>query len=225
MDELGPLDRPPAPLRRQLVDTLRREIVAGRWKPGERLIERELCEAFGVSRALVREAIRQLEGEDLLEVVPYRGPVVATLDATTARHLFGVRSALEGHAAATFAARHDPAAKRALKAAAAGLGAALRAADRPAIIAAKAAWYDALLAGAANPVLDAQVRQLLARMAQLWSSSLGVPGRPAAAAAEIRAIAAAIERGDAAAARAAAEAFLTSAAAIVDRTLAKDSAA
>lgn len=67
----------------------------GRFRPGERLPERELCEMTGVSRTLVREALRQLESEGLIHVIPHRGPVVDRLSPEQARGIYQVREELE----------------------------------------------------------------------------------------------------------------------------------
>ena len=89
----------------QAVENLRQAIIKGHLAPGARLIERELCEMLGVSRTLVREALRQLEAEGWIENVPYRGPIVATTSADEARQLYEIRAALEGFAAKRCAER------------------------------------------------------------------------------------------------------------------------
>jgi DNA-binding GntR family transcriptional regulator len=71
-----------SPIPRQLLQSsvlerLREEIVAGIWMPGMRLQERILCERFGISRSPLREALRVLETEGLLELLPNRGAVVS----------------------------------------------------------------------------------------------------------------------------------------------------
>ena len=92
-----------APLRREIETRLRTAIVAGRFKPGDRLIEREMCELLGVSRASLREALRQLEAEELVKIVPHRGPVVSEVTVEEAEQLYDVRAMLEGLAARRFA--------------------------------------------------------------------------------------------------------------------------
>src|SRR5215813_3992360 len=92
-----------APLRREIENRLRAAIVGGRFKPGERLIERELCEMLGVSRPSLREALRQLEAEELVTILPNRGPIVAALTVVEAEQLYDVRAMLEGLAARRFA--------------------------------------------------------------------------------------------------------------------------
>ena len=92
-------------LRMLTVDALRRALLRRYFQPGDRLVERELCELTGVSRTSVREALRHLETEGLIENIPHRGPSVATLTKQDAIELFEVRSALEPMAARLFMAR------------------------------------------------------------------------------------------------------------------------
>lgn len=66
----------PASRRHRVADVLRQAITAGRFKPGDRLIELELAKSLGTSRAPVREALRQLEQEGLVVSYPYRGTEV-----------------------------------------------------------------------------------------------------------------------------------------------------
>ncbi|MBO0891831.1 MAG: metal ABC transporter permease [Acidothermales bacterium] len=93
-----------APLRTQVVRNLREAILDRRFTPGQRLVERELCELTGVSRTTVREALRQLETEGLVVLVPNQGPVVATMSLDEARDVYDVRGVLEALAASRFAA-------------------------------------------------------------------------------------------------------------------------
>ena len=75
----------PQPVRRQVEDALREAIVTGRFLPGDHLPDRVLCEAFGTSRSVVREAVRLLEAEGLVvgDQLPYSGK---RLNATMNRH-------------------------------------------------------------------------------------------------------------------------------------------
>ena len=68
-----------SPLRDQVVTELRQAILSGRLKPGERLVEGRLADELGVSRNPVREAIRALASEGLIEVTARRGAAVATM--------------------------------------------------------------------------------------------------------------------------------------------------
>ena len=84
------------PLRRdQAFDRLRDAIITGHFAPGARLIERELCEAMGVSRTSIREVLRRLEAEQLIEVEPRRGPIVARLTRKQVAEIYDVRALLE----------------------------------------------------------------------------------------------------------------------------------
>ena len=66
----------PRVLRQEVLEALRSDILSGRTKPGSRLLEADIAQRMGVSRAPVREAIRQLEQEGLVEFFPHRGAVV-----------------------------------------------------------------------------------------------------------------------------------------------------
>ena len=100
----------------RLVSGLREAILSGSLEPGRHLKDRELCEMFGVSRTLVREAVQTLAAEELIEIVPHRGPVVATLDRRTVAELYRVRGVLEGLACAEFAVNADERGRQALSA-------------------------------------------------------------------------------------------------------------
>ncbi len=63
------------PLRDVLREKIRAGIAEGRWGPGARLVERDLAEEFAVSRVPVREALRALESEGFVELLPRRGAV------------------------------------------------------------------------------------------------------------------------------------------------------
>ncbi|UZJ25961.1 GntR family transcriptional regulator [Rhodococcus antarcticus] len=96
------------PLRDQVLAVLRQRIVNGDYPPGERLTEDRLAADFGVSRNPVREALRVVEAEGFVIMVPRRGAVVATPDATTIADLFAVRERLEMLAARLAAERATP---------------------------------------------------------------------------------------------------------------------
>ena len=92
-------------LRDQVLAELRRRIVDGDYAQGERLTENRLADDFGVSRNPVREALRVVETEGFVQILPRRGAVVATLDETAIRDLFAVREQLETLAAGLAAER------------------------------------------------------------------------------------------------------------------------
>ena len=84
------------PRSKQVLETLRNHIITGRYEPGERLIEATISEQLGVSRGPVREALRQLDSEGLVRLVPYRGAVVlAVSDEEVQEVLIPIRLTLE----------------------------------------------------------------------------------------------------------------------------------
>ena len=84
------------PLREVIFNTLREAIIVGELKPGERLMEVQLADKMGVSRTPVREAIRKLELEGLVEMLPRKGAHVADLSVKDIMDVLEVRSTLDG---------------------------------------------------------------------------------------------------------------------------------
>jgi DNA-binding GntR family transcriptional regulator len=95
--------RLPAPafriLSEHVADTLGQVILSGRYKPGDRLIEQELADELGVSRAPVRDALRVLARRGLVTLVPHRGAMVTAISPELVIDAFAVRAVLEGMAA------------------------------------------------------------------------------------------------------------------------------
>mgnify|MGYP000809803812 CR=1 FL=1 len=83
------------PLRDVVFNTLRHAILRGELKPGERLMEIQLANKLGVSRTPIREAIRKLELEGLVLVIPRKGAEVADIKEKSLRDVLEVRKALE----------------------------------------------------------------------------------------------------------------------------------
>jgi DNA-binding GntR family transcriptional regulator len=94
-------------LHGQVIEELRQAILNGRLKAGERLVEGRLAEELGVSRNPVREAIRVLASEGLIEVTARRGASVVTMTEQEARETIEVRALLEGQNARLAARRQD----------------------------------------------------------------------------------------------------------------------
>jgi DNA-binding GntR family transcriptional regulator len=91
-----------------IVEQLREDILAGRLPPGSRLIECDLTSRFGVSRGPVREALRRLSADGLIEHWPHRGAVVRRLTEREIRELFAIRIEMEALAARLAAAAEAP---------------------------------------------------------------------------------------------------------------------
>lgn len=84
------------PLREVIFNTLREAIIVGELKPGQRLMEVQLAEKMGVSRTPVREAIRKLELEGLVNMLPRKGAHVANLSVKDIMNVLEVRATLDG---------------------------------------------------------------------------------------------------------------------------------
>ncbi|HVL36184.1 MAG TPA: GntR family transcriptional regulator [Burkholderiales bacterium] len=104
----GTLGHSHASLAERVADELRRAILTNRRRPGDRLIEDRLSEEMGVSRIPIREALRALAAEGLVDVQPRRGASVAALSPEVARDLVEVRATLEGLNARLAARHHQP---------------------------------------------------------------------------------------------------------------------
>lgn len=189
-----------APLREQVIAMIRNAILEFQLRPGQRLIERELIERFGVSRTTIREALRDLAAEGLVTVIPQKGAVVSAPSPEEAADLYDIRAHLESLAVERFIGRASAEQVQRLQmtvsdlvdvsySAAPSTQAVLRAKDR---------FYDALIEGAGSEVLKQVLVPLQSRVRVLRATSLGSPGRAREAADEIREIMAAIQRRDAA---------------------------
>ncbi len=84
------------PLRDVVFNTLRDAILTGKLSPGERLMENHLAEQLGVSRTPIREALRMLEQEKLVELVPRKGAQVLDMSEKEIVDILEIRSVLEG---------------------------------------------------------------------------------------------------------------------------------
>jgi DNA-binding GntR family transcriptional regulator len=171
------VDRIAAPLRYSVTESIRNAIATGHFRAGDHLPERELCELTGVSRTLVREAMRQLESEGLIKVEPHRGPFVARLSREQAGGIYQVRMELESLACCLFAENATDAQRQALKAALEDLKAAARRPGAQKRLRAKNQFYDCLVEGAQNEALGICLYMLNSRITLLRSTSMSAPGR------------------------------------------------
>ncbi len=197
------LEQPAALLRDRVLARLRWAIMAGHYAPGERLLERELCEALGVSRTSVREALRQLEIEQLVATGPRGRPFVAVVTAEAARSIYELREILECAAARLFCARASAAQVAALDTLAARFRQALESGDLEERLAVKAEFYELLFAGAGNPDMARVFVQLFNRIGFLRYRSLGQQARAERRASELDEIVARLVARDAEGAEAA----------------------
>ena len=209
----------PQPVRQQVEAQLRGAIISGTLAPGSHLSDRSLCEQFGVSRSIIREAVRLMEAEGLVTVVPYRGLFVAFLSAAEAAQVYEVRGALEALAGEGFAQRASDEERAELRRIYEELAAIGPAAGREALLDLKRRFYEVLLCGSRNAYVGRMLGQLLNRNTQLRATSLSDPGRLPQTVRELRRIVEAVERRDPDGASQACREHVAAAAAIALRIL------
>ncbi|WP_244519248.1 GntR family transcriptional regulator [Paracoccus alcaliphilus] len=201
------------------MDRLRQAIVTGRFASGDRLVERSLCDQLGVSRSVVREAIRYLEAEGPVETLPRSGPVVATLDWPRARQIYDIRRLLEAEAAAACAAAADPVVEARLRAALDGMQLAKGSGRPDGLLAATTSFYEVIFTAAGHEVAWEIVQRLNGRISRLRAITLASTDRSISGHAHMQRICAAICNRDPAAAAAAVHAHLKDAAEIARASL------
>jgi GntR family transcriptional regulator, trigonelline degradation regulator len=201
MDSALFITREMSTLRQQVTAKLRQAILSGRFGPGERLVERELCESLGVSRPLVREALQQLHAEGLILHTPHKGPTVATISAQEAKDIYAVREYLEALAGEGFARHASDEQMKRLRQALDYLATPAASATTDALLAAKNEFYAILLEGCGNLVAGQLLTQLNNRITLLRRLSLSRAGRLPETLKELDAIVRALESRDAAKAK------------------------
>ncbi|TWE28791.1 GntR family transcriptional regulator [Prauserella muralis] len=179
------------------MEAIRADIISGALAPGQRLVERELCEQLDVSRNTIREACRQLEAEGFLVIPPHKGPTVARLTDEEARAVYEVREALECFAVRLFVERATDEQMAELADVADKVETAHEHGDVSAMLDVKNDFYDVLYSGAGNEVLHNQARLLHGRLAQLRARSLSRGDRPQQSIGEIKLVVAKIRQRDA----------------------------
>jgi DNA-binding GntR family transcriptional regulator len=156
-------------LRAGTQDALRNAILDGKFKAGQKLVERELCEFTGASRSILREALVSLEAKGLIEHQSYRGYRVARLSARKIVEIFELRSSLETQAAELFTERASDEEIATLNEALTELERCLVNFDLARMRATKERYYDTLFTGCRNE----EIRRALANVAG------GIAGRHA----------------------------------------------
>ena len=210
----APIGRVAAPLRDQILNVVRQGILDFQLRPGQRLIERELMEQLGVSRATVREVVARLASEGLVTIIPQRGAIVTVLTMEEAADIYEMRATLEALAAQRFVERATPQHIADIRAAF-GAFAAVPTVDSDNLdrLRVKDAFYAVLFDGAASPPLTRMLTILQSRVRLLCWTSLSMPGRAEQTIREMGAIVQAIEAKDADAAAAACATHVRNAAA------------
>ncbi|MCG7206589.1 GntR family transcriptional regulator [Streptomyces arenae] len=163
-----------------VIAEMRRRIIKGEIEPGAPLSELALADEFGVSRTPVREALKQLQTEGLVEIRPRVGTFVTTPSRREITELFEMKELLEGAAARLLAQRGRVAEIDALERNLREADEAVEADDRERYAALVLEFHDLLIAGSDNSKLEAHYRMLMNQLAysRLVNTSLSQPGRP-----------------------------------------------
>ena len=152
------------PLRDVVFNTLRQAILKGELAPGERLMEIQLAEKLGVSRTPIREAIRKLELEGLVLMIPRKGAEVAQITEKSLRDVLEVRRALENLAVQLACLRMSPQTLADLKAAARAFEEILGGEDVTAVAEADVAFHDVIYMATDNQRLISLLNNLREQM-------------------------------------------------------------
>lgn len=152
------------PLRDVVFNTLRQAILRGEMEPGERLMEIQLAEKLGVSRTPIREAIRKLELEGLVIMIPRKGAEVAHITEKDMRDVLEVRCALEELAATLASKNVTPERIKELKAANKVFEAAIVSKDVVNIVDADVSFHDIIYAMTNNQRLVQIINNLREQM-------------------------------------------------------------
>ncbi|HOJ46245.1 MAG TPA: GntR family transcriptional regulator [Bacillota bacterium] len=178
MGKLGPIQLDNyQPLRELVFEAIREAIINGTLRPGERLMEEALAEELGVSRTPVREAIRKLELEKLVIMVPRKGAYVADLTKSDVKEVFEIRRALEGLAAQLAALRATDEQLEKLERYLVRIGEAIDREDIEQTIEIDEMFHDVLYKAAGNDRLEEMINNLREHIQRYRSTSLAHPGR------------------------------------------------
>ena len=193
------------PLRETVCEVLRNAIKRGILEPGERLMEVQLAEELGISRTPVREAIRKLEQEGYVIMMPRRGTYVSSLSVHDVKEIFEIRSALETLAAVLATMRIEPEELDKLRALLTEIEGHIKNNNMDKIVATDIEFHCLLYQVSRNERLVAIISNLMEQLARFRTLSMSYPGRLQETLAEHRAMVEAIAAGNEDAAREAAE--------------------
>jgi DNA-binding GntR family transcriptional regulator len=148
------------PLRDVVFNTLRQAIIQGEFQPGERLLEVSLANKLGVSRTPVREAIRMLELEGLVVMVPRKGAEVAKITVKDLKDALEVRMAIESLAVKLACERIDDEGREALKGSCMKFKEAINSKLVPAIVESDEDFHNTIYKASKNPKLISLAQNL-----------------------------------------------------------------
>lgn len=184
------------PLRELVFESLREAIISGQLRSGERLMEIQLAEEMGVSRTPVREAIRKLELEGLVAMIPRKGAYVAGLSLKDIVDVFEIRGALEGLAAELAAERITEEELEQLERYLVKISDDIENGDLERVVASDTDFHSILYQASRNQRLSQIISNLREQIQRFRATSLSYPGRMKIALEEHRKIVEAISTRD-----------------------------
>jgi DNA-binding GntR family transcriptional regulator len=198
-------------VQQEVVEKLREAILIGVFRPGDRLVEANLCASLGVSRQSLREGLRILQAEHLVEIVPNRGPQIPVLSWEAAEEIYDVRALLEGEAAARCVSLIVEDDLRSLWESLERFRTAVKEKAQLDQVRHTAEFYAVILRCCGNKTIEQIISGLFARINFLRSRSMSLPGRTKNSLNEMTAIFFAIKARDVKAARKAAQLHVSNA--------------
>ncbi|KPF78092.1 hypothetical protein IP88_04875 [alpha proteobacterium AAP81b] len=168
----------------------------GRFVPGQRLVEADLCQEFGISRGPLRETIRRLAAEGLVEIQHNRGARIKRMSREELVHLYEVREVIEGLAARMAAERATPGERDEIAAVLAAMETAIAARDHLGYADLNIRFHALLVSAAHNPTLEQIYQRLQTPTMRRQFRSLLETGAMLRSLEEHRVIIAAILAGD-----------------------------
>jgi len=189
-----------APLRQEVAQELKTDLANMAYSPGSRLLGRELCERYEVSRTIIREVLREFESEGLVENIPHIGPVVSVLSPEEAVQIYEIRGILAGLATRKFV---EMASQRDISTVVRifeRIKAAAIEEDVRAVLAGVSDFHNRILDTINNEPLRGMLDRIHTRVAIMRLTTLSAPGRLPNTVKELSKVFDAIEKKDAAAA-------------------------
>ena len=211
------------PLRELVLEALREAIKSGSLQPRERLMEIQLADELGVSRTPVREALRKLELEGFIVMVPRKGAYVSDLSMKDIADVFEIRAALEGLAAAMAADRITEDELETMERLLVEKGEAIHQDDIDKLVEVDTKFHEAMYKASRNDRLTSIISNLREQIQRFRLTSLSVPGRKEDSLDEHRNILEAIQARDVQLARKLAQEHIENAENVLIESLKKDS--
>lgn len=165
------------PLRELVCETIRQAIIDGTFSPGERLMEIQLADEMGVSRTPVREAIRKLELEGFVVMIPRRGTYVADISIKDITEIYEIRTSLDVLAAGLAAERITDEELETLNRLLVEIGQHIADNDMEKIVEVDTAFHDVLYQASRNERLVSIINNLREQLTGIRGRSMSYPGR------------------------------------------------